>query len=595
MKKHDDYINVLLQNLLIALLFVFSGLLAEIWSIPESIIPPLLWPPTGTLLALILIWGYRIWPGAWLGGFLLGPILHWFSWKLWPAAVALGIGVAVQAIFSAWLLQKLTHTKTPFYKAKHVFIYTFIIAFLGSCIAPTLITLAFLSIGIHSSTTAEGYLLAWWFNDYVSVLVFTTIIMVWYKAKIILNRKQILEFAILLILLAIAIWMIYILQYPLSYLLIPFCVWAAVRFGLQLSIVVAFIIAALGALLEIYGYQQTLSPLSTIFLLQAFVAIVFFTTLMLCAILKEHSEAQSEIEQANEMLEQKVIQRTADLAKKNQELNTTLTTLKQAQTQLVQAEKMSSLGVLTAGIAHEINTPIKFIEANIPFLKKNVKTILDTLDKFRKISKDSFAKFAEITALTKHLNLAELLKNTHHIIARIEEEAKNTAIIVKDLRNFSRVQEGGLKKTDIHDNIDSTLTLLRSQYKDRITINKNYGDIPPIESFPEKLNQVFMNLLLNAIQAIPKQGTISITTEQIDDHITLTIQDTGIGMSPDMLAQIFEPFFTAHKMGPEHTGLGLTIVQNIIHDHHGTIEVKSELGKGSEFIITLPILQKLSK
>jgi len=173
----------------------------------------------------------------------------------------------------------------------------------------------------------------------------------------------------------------------------------------------------------------------------------------------------------------------------------------------------------------------------------------------------------------------------------INEGASRSEQIVKDLRTFSRMDENEFKGVDIHQGMDSTLMLLHNKMEDRITIHKNYGKIPHLECLPGKLNQVFMNILTNSILAIEGKGDIYIETDRIEDKAKISIRDTGKGMTPEVRDHIFEPFFTTRAVGTG-TGLGLSISYSIIEEHNGTIEVTSEPGKGSEFVITVPFNRK---
>lgn len=259
-----------------------------------------------------------------------------------------------------------------------------------------------------------------------------------------------------------------------------------------------------------------------------------------------------------------------------------------------QQEKMASIGVLTAGIAHEINNPVNFITANVKSLKRDVTDIVQLLDRYSSIKLDDNVEkqFEEIENLKEEIDLPVTLLEIDKLIIGIEEGALRTAHIVKDMRTFSRLDEGDMKKVDIHTGLDSTLTLLTHSLKNKIQVIKEYGTISDVECFPGKLNQVFMNILTNAIQSIESSGEIRIKTEQIFDKVVIKIQDNGCGIKEEDRSKIFEPFFTTKPIG-KGTGLGLSITYSIIAEHGGTIEVKSEVGEvhGTEFIITLPISQ----
>lgn len=281
-----------------------------------------------------------------------------------------------------------------------------------------------------------------------------------------------------------------------------------------------------------------------------------------------------------------------DNAHAYQELNRTLADLQETQLQLVQSEKMASLGQLTAGIAHEINNPINFVSANVKPLQRDIGNLLEVLNRYAELRPegDVALQLAEIAELKEDIELDYVIDEIQMLIRGIEDGARRTAEIVKGLRNFSRLDETDLKRANVNEGIESTLVLLHSTYKDHVQVTKDYGDLPDIECFPGQLNQVFMNLLTNAIQAIPENGTIDIATRNLGDRVRVSIRDSGGGIPKELLGKIFDPFFTTKEVG-KGTGLGLSISLGIIEKHHGTMEVESQAGKGTEFIITLPVEQ----
>lgn len=238
------------------------------------------------------------------------------------------------------------------------------------------------------------------------------------------------------------------------------------------------------------------------------------------------------------------------------ELTKTLNELKETQLQLINSEKMASLGQLIAGVAHEINTPLASIKSNNEITAKLIKNI--------------------------PTENSELLKE----IVDIDKEAiERINGLVISLRKFVRLDEAELQEADINKELDLTLNLIRHETKNKISVVKKYNDIPPIKCYPNMLNQVFMNILVNAVHAIENEGTITISTSCTDNNLTVKIKDTGCGIKePD---KIFFAGYTTKGVGVG-TGLGLAISQKIIEKHNGKIEVKTKLGSGSEFIITIP-------
>ncbi len=299
----------------------------------------------------------------------------------------------------------------------------------------------------------------------------------------------------------------------------------------------------------------------------------------------------------NIVLERKVSERTEELQSANTQLNDAFGVLKDAQIQLVEAEKMASLGQLTAGIAHEINNPINFVKSNIKPLLLDLNDLFEVIDEYGKLHHQHVetlpASLTSIMKLQTSLDMDYLRTEVYSLMKGIEDGADRTAEIVRGLRNFSRLDESLIKTVNIHEGLDSTLIILRNLLPENISIIKNFNADGEIECFPGKLNQVFMNILNNSIQAvkekkdktIPEQ--IIITTRDLEnDTIEISIKDTGPGMSPEVKQKIFDPFFTTKDVG-EGTGLGLAIVFRIIQEHHGKIEVVTAEGEGAEFIITL--------
>ncbi|MEO0896322.1 MAG: ATP-binding protein [Bacteroidota bacterium] len=273
------------------------------------------------------------------------------------------------------------------------------------------------------------------------------------------------------------------------------------------------------------------------------------------------------------------------------ELDETHKQLKETQTQLVSSEKMASLGQLTAGIAHEINNPINFISGNIMPLRSDIEDILSILKKYEEaIEKFELEEnFIEVEQLKKQLEIDYITEEITELISGIDEGAERTTEIVKGLRNFARMDENEIKAFDIHAGLDSTLSLLRNQLGD-VQVLKDYSDIPKMEAFPGKLNQVFMNILTNALQAMPDGGILNIKTRSEDERVFITIRDTGIGMTEDVISRVFEPFFTTKPVG-EGTGLGMSITHGIIQAHHGDIEIDSTPGQGTEITLSFPLKQ----
>ncbi|MDW7692472.1 ATP-binding protein [Flammeovirgaceae bacterium SG7u.111] len=363
-------------------------------------------------------------------------------------------------------------------------------------------------------------------------------------------------------------------------------------------------------------------------------------------LIASYKERQALITNQKTVLEATVAERTKELEKlleetqkqssqlqekesilntQNKDLQETLLKLKSAQSKLIHSEKMASLGQLTAGIAHEINNPVNFISSSIEGLRDVMGDLLEILNKYEGVNKENLEeKITEIEELKHVLGYDELLEGIDLLTNNIHTGVERTAEIVNELKAFSRVDQAEVKTVDLHKSIESTLVMLRSQYKDIIQVNKQFGELPQVECFPGKLNQVFMNLILNAIHAIqakeknytgkkplpiekekgdifPESGSILIQTKLLSkgdvqllklsnssDWVEINIADSGIGIPIEIRDKVFEPFFTTKDVG-EGTGLGLSVSLGIIQQHNGVFELESEENRGTNFKIFLPV------
>jgi len=313
--------------------------------------------------------------------------------------------------------------------------------------------------------------------------------------------------------------------------------------------------------------------------------------------LKVLKENERIIREQNVVLELKVNERTVELSESNQELNKTLEDLKQTQSQLVESEKMASLGQLTAGIAHEINNPINFVTSNIKPLKRDIELIFDALTEIENVSiSDSSPaeKQKRIKEYKEEMDFDYLTVEIKHLIKGINEGASRTAEIVKGLKIFSRLDEDDLKRADINKGLESTMIIANNLLNGKIKIIKEYGDLPKIECYAGKLNQVFLNIISNAAYAVQKRfgentgGEIAIITSHNEENIFIKIKDNGTGMDAKTQKKVFEPFFTTKDVG-EGTGLGMSIAYNTIKKHKGLISVSSTPNHGTEFNLQIPI------
>ncbi len=273
--------------------------------------------------------------------------------------------------------------------------------------------------------------------------------------------------------------------------------------------------------------------------------------------------AEEALRKANEELEKKVEERTRELREK--------------QAQLVQSGKMAALGNLVAGVAHEVNNPIGAVNSAADVSLRCIDLINNVITEFKEVE--------DLKNNSKFKNVLKMLFENNQVIVTA---GKRIAQIVQSLKNFSRLDEADNLEANIHEGIDSTLTLVHHEIKRKVEIIKEYGKVPLIDCYPNQLNQVFMNLFVNAAHAIKVKGNIKIKTSADDENVYIKISDTGVGIQADDLNKIFDPGFTTKGVGVG-TGLGLSICYNIIQKHNGSISVESEVGKGTEFTITLPI------
>lgn len=303
-------------------------------------------------------------------------------------------------------------------------------------------------------------------------------------------------------------------------------------------------------------------------------------------------EKAGKLERYQNHLEHLVAERTAELTRANAELNSLNVELADTHSQLLHAEKMAAVGQLAAGVAHEMNNPLGFVTSNLTSLKRYQENLLALVDAYdeRLAHRGSAEDMAAIAALRKDRefdyirnDVADLLRDCNEGLARMQR-------IVSDLKDFSRVGEEQWQSVDLHRGLDSTLSVVGSEIRGKAEVVRDYGLLPTIDGLPGQLNQAFMNLLMNAAQAIPERGRITVRTRVADDHVVVEVADTGVGIPPENLSRIFEPFFTTKPVG-QGTGLGLSIVYGIVKRHGGHIEVESQAGAGACFRVLLPIRQ----
>jgi len=271
------------------------------------------------------------------------------------------------------------------------------------------------------------------------------------------------------------------------------------------------------------------------------------------------------------------------------------TMLEDAQNQVIQSDKLASIGQIAAGVAHEINNPVGYVLSNVGTLESYVGSLFDLVDAYVDVEDRAPAplpaSFARVRELREQTDVPFLREDIRSLLSESRDGLLRVKRIVEDLKDFSR---GGAteswERIDLHAALDSTLNIVRNELKHKVRIDRHYGVVPEIECLPSRLNQVFLNLVVNAGQAIGGQGTVTLTTGSNAEEAWLAVEDTGCGIAPEHMKRIFEPFFTTKPVG-QGTGLGLSVSYSIVRKHGGRIEVDSEVGKGTRFTVFLPLRQ----
>lgn len=359
-----------------------------------------------------------------------------------------------------------------------------------------------------------------------------------------------------------------------------------------LMVMVALVSLTLTTTYGVFAQMDLWIPmLSTVMSL----TLVYGGHLLVRALRAEH-ERRRLLEEINRDLEARIAARTQELSTANRELHqrhreieVAYQELTRTQEQLVHSEKMASLGLLVAGVAHELNNPISYVYSDLEFVEDYIERLVGMIQTHEDADQAGDRMGRDDDSSRETTKLDGTLQTLRELIASCKEGTERVKKIVLDLRVFSRTDDVGLVLADLHEGIESTLNLLAKQYQDRITIRREYGYLPLVECYPGQINQVFMNLLQNAAQAIQKPpGEVLIKTELDNDWARIVIKDHGVGIPENDLTRVFDPFFTTKPVG-SGTGLGLSISYGIIEKHGGKIRVASKMGEGTEFTIELPL------
>lgn len=286
------------------------------------------------------------------------------------------------------------------------------------------------------------------------------------------------------------------------------------------------------------------------------------------------------------LLQERLISEEA-LRKEKVEQAELIKKLEEAHHQLLQSEKMASIGSLAAGVAHEINNPIGFVASNMGNLGRYVSDLFKALDTYRE-ELLLYTDAPKADSIAKSLDLDFIREDVENLLIESKDGIDRVKRIVQDLKDFSHVDHGDWVVANLHQGLDSTLNIVNNELKYKSNVEKRYGDIPPIHCIASQLNQVFMNLLVNAAHAIESNGRIMIETGLQDDYVFVKISDTGCGILQENLDRIFDPFFTTKPVG-KGTGLGLSLSYGIVKKHQGKILVQSTVGVGTTFTVLLPV------
>src|SRR5450830_251973 len=287
----------------------------------------------------------------------------------------------------------------------------------------------------------------------------------------------------------------------------------------------------------------------------------------------------------------KLYEREEMLRRNLAQLEAAHTTLKEMGNQLQQSEKMAAIGQLAAGVAHEINNPIGFVNSNLGTLQRYIADLFKVIANYEQAEAELTPQTrTNLAEIKRKLDLNYLREDSESLLAESLGGMQRVKRIVQDLREFAHVDETDKQWANLEKGMDSTLNVVWNELKYKADVVKEYAGIADIKCIPSQINQVFMNLLINAVQAIEQHGRITIRTGQEGDNVWLEVQDTGQGIKPENLSRLFDPFFTTKPVGMG-TGLGLSLSYGIVNKHHGRIEVHSQVGKGSSFRVCLPITQ----
>ncbi|MFN6487621.1 MULTISPECIES: MASE1 domain-containing protein [unclassified Nostoc] len=595
-KFHFRYDRALLIGFLILLPIHFAlAKLATVFTFPDG--SAAIWPSSGVFLATLLLFGRRYWIVLLLCDFIINRLLFFNT----PASFVVASLNAIDPLIITTLVARFITLHYPFNRAQDA------ISFIASIIPFTPFTalvgaVTQCMVGISNWGNFRLVWLGWYISTNVSMLIIAPALLALFQH--LRTRQQfkgtlIAEFVLVLAVLFGIGYAAFWNSSPIEYMMVLPLLWAAFRlqqWQTTFLIIVMTSIAIVGTS-KGFGTFAKDSAGTSLLLLQSFISALTIATLILSAATQENRISASQLEQANSELENRVEQRTTELKQTLQELQI-------MQAQLIQKEKMSSLGQLVAGVAHEINNPVNFIHGNLVHVEKYTQNLLTFLELQQQYNSQPPP---EVLIAAEDFDLEFVQEDLPKILSSMKSGTERIRQIVLSLRNFSRMDEAEFKAVDIHAGIDSTLMILQHRLKataerPEIEIIKNYSTLPLVECYAGQLNQVFMNILVNAIDAIEDSNTkkrkdecnrIVISTDIVNiKWVEVAIFDNGVGMSSHIQQRIFDPFFTTKPIG-KGTGMGMSICYQIITENHeGKLICHSTPDVGTKFIIQIPLQQQ---
>jgi len=543
------------------------------------------WVANGLLTGVLLSAERRLWTGyfiAALAGNLFSRVVHGDAWYS-------NFGISLANILEAGIVVFALERFVGDLNNPAKFRLLGLVAVGSNLFASAISGLIAASILAAAGMGAFASMLGTWFMAHVlGMAIFATLTGVALRRgrRLFGRPGQRLEYAITLgLLAAVCLGVFTHSRYTLSFLIFPpllYCIFRNGFDGVVLGIIIIVVISMTLTVTDNESAQLVagFGIAEDALLLQLFLAVVCLVAFPIAIVLTESRFLTRGLRESERRLEQQ-----------NLELQALNDKLVGTQNQLLQSEKMASVGQLAAGVAHEINNPIGFVSSNLRTLTDYLQKIFSVLGGYEQVEEDlggTLPQFQAVRALKQKVELDYVRGDAADLLAESLDGAMRVEKIVRDLRDFAQVEAAEWQLANVHDGIDSTLNVVAHELKGKCEVVKQYGDLPPIRCQPMELKQVFLNLLINAAEAIEHAGTITIATGRDDNSVWITIADTGHGIDPDHINRVFEPFFTTKPVGAG-TGLGLSVSYGIIKKHGGSLEIASAFGKGTTLTIRLPI------